>query len=135
MDHIAASVAPPKLMTSALGNTFLILSGSLNEIQSPLNNTNLKLLLINSMCELSNNKSMVEGIEFQIVIFSLIITLRTSDISLGSSICTKVAPVDRAPNISKTDKSKHIDDNAIILSLLFTENLLITSTIVFTTAL
>lgn len=79
--------------------------------------------------------SIVEGIELIIVILSFSIKARISDTSLGSSICTNVAPVAKVTKISKTDRSKHIEDTPSILSFSVILNFSITSKIVLTTAL
>ena len=46
MDHIEASVAPPRLITLQFGNFIFILSGSFSEIQSPLNKESLTELFL-----------------------------------------------------------------------------------------
>ena len=58
------------------------------------------------------------GTEFQTVIPSFSTILSKYEISWISSISTNFAPVDKLPNISYTERSKHIDDKPIILSVL-----------------
>src|SRR5215216_882694 len=73
-DHTVASVAPPRLITSARGNAALTSAGSPSGTQSPLKKTSLKLLA-SLLCAAGGKYGTscwsAGGAESQKVIFSL----------------------------------------------------------------
>ncbi len=124
-DQIDASVAPLVRLLLQSENVVLFLSGKESGINLHYVKLNVKKDIRNEEPTCSNAKSMIAGTVFQIVI-PLRSTVRiNSCMSLGSRIITNIAPVLKAPKISYTDRSKHMEEIPIIRSSSFTSYFLI----------
>ena len=102
MDQMDASVAPPRLITRALGAIRRICSGSVTGIQSPLSRTVRKAgKLAPAACAASANSCMSAGTEFHTVTrCSATRSSQEAGSGCPAAGSTRVAPAATAPKMS-----------------------------------
>lgn len=125
-DQIDASVAPPRLITSAFGATARIRSGRLTGIQSPLSMTRRSPATstagLPAAC--TSSISIRAGTEFHTVTWwsASSRAQRTGSRSSPGPARTSAAPAARVPKMSYTDRSKPSEERANTRSSAWTSN-------------